>query len=69
MHTSVESMRIYFTEKIASLQKTINDVSMKDDHFNQIIKENEVLRRENAMVNLRCQNLEYRLLALEKKLE
>ena len=68
LHSTVESIDSLLKEKISSLEKQIHQISLKDDNFNSIVQENEVLRRQNEMLENRCKNLEYKFLELEKKL-
>jgi len=69
LHSTVESIDSLLKEKISSLEKQIHQISLKDENFNSIVQENEVLRRQNEMLENRCKNLEYKFLELEKKLQ
>ena len=68
LHATVENIDQLLKEKIESLQSQMHQISLKDENFNAIIKENEVLRRQNVMLENRCKNLEYKFLELEKKI-
>ena len=47
LHSTVENIDSLLKDKICSLEKQIHQISLKDDNFNSIVQENEVLRRQN----------------------
>jgi phage-related protein len=65
LHTSVETMEEKFSAKINSLENIINQISKKDENFEKVVQENEVLKHKNEMLEQYCKNLEYRVLSME----
>jgi hypothetical protein len=66
LHNSVEAMEEKFSAKIGALENFINQINLKDENFLKVIHENEILRRQNALLDQKCRNLEFRMLSLEK---
>jgi hypothetical protein len=66
LHTKVETMNLSYSDKMRNLENMIYDLTLRDDHYRECVNQNEVLTRQNAYLEQRCKNLEYRILSVEK---